>query len=306
MIKDLGDVGTYTIVQERLVLKTPGRKFSPRRDSKTHTPHDYYLHDFDPKTAKIGDIVDVGHYRKENSYIVTLDHNKRFILVRLPDEGHSGYGTIPLTISSFFKNAIDAYQDIDDIQYIHLSPSDKGLKKYFFHEKSVPRKYTYRYHTSSDEVEVSDPQTQKTVSLDRSGKKLGSYLTSMLKENKTKQKEIRLLVRFEYSPKRKTEIQKLSFQRQTNPKTQQKYRTLRQKYSHEARQFRERKETQLDDLFIKNKLSAEYDGGGGGSYKSYTYYHISGSKTNVDKTLKVLSKLDQTNDVGTYTVSVSS
>lgn len=305
-MKDLGDVGTYTVVQQKLILKTPGRKFSPRRDSKTHVPNEYYLHQFNPKTAKVGDIVDVGNYRKENSYVVTLDANKRFILLRLPDEGHSGYGTIPLSVSSFFKNAIDAYKDMDDIQYIHLSPSDKGLKKYFFHDKSVPRKYTYRYHTSSDEVEVTDPTTRKTLSLDRSGKKLGAYLTSMLKQSKVKQKEAKILVRFDYNPKRKTEIQKLSFQGQTNPKIQQKYRTLRQKYSDEARQFRQRKHTQLEDLFIKNKVSAEYGGGGGGSYASYSYYRLSGSATHVDKTLKTLSKLNQNNDIGKYTVSVAS
>ena len=105
-------------MEKKFVLKTPGRKYSTTKDSKTIPPRQLYLNQVDPKNVRVGDIIDAGNYRKENSYIVTLDANKKLRLIPLPDQGHSGYGTIPLSVSSFFKNAIDAFKDKEDITII--------------------------------------------------------------------------------------------------------------------------------------------------------------------------------------------
>lgn len=296
-MRDLGDLGKYQVLQKKLVLRSPGRKQS-KKDSKTLPPRQFYLDDLDPKDVRVGDIVDAGSYRKENSYIVAPGEDKRLRLIPLPDQGHSGYGTIPLSISSFFKDAIAAFKDKDDIQYIHLSTKDQGLKSHFFKGKTVPRKYAYRYYVSGDELEITDPVTKKTLSIDSSGKRIGSYITNYFKPKKD-HADMRILIQYKYDPKRKAELQKLYQQ----DSTQQEYLNLKKKYNQQRDQFRDAKKERVQDIFIKNNIVELYGGGSGGSYHNSNYYNLSGSKKSLDKAFKELVKLNETSARGSYKIT---
>lgn len=289
---NLGDLGRYQVINKEFVLKEPGRKYSPTKDSKTRLPNEYHIDDLDPTLVKVGDIIDVGHYRKENSYIVSLDDNKRLVLIRLPDEGHSGYGTIPLSVSSFFPNAITAYKDVDDIDRVHLSPKDEGLQILFFHGQPVPQQYRYVYRPSADEVDIFDPKTGKALTINRSGKKTGAFLKSFFM--KKQEIPVKVLVEFRYNKNRESQLEQ-----QTD---EQKYQSLRRKYSQEANDFKTKKFSQLQDILIKNNISQERGSSGGGSYHSFRNYILSGTKTSLDKTLKELKKINQTNGIGSFTI----
>ena len=300
-MRDLGDLGRYQVVQKKLVLVSPGRKQSSKKDSKTLPPRQFYLSDFDPKIARVGDIVDAGNYRKENSYIVAPGEDKKLRLIPLPDQGHAGYGTIPLQVSSFFRNALAAFKDKDDIQYIHLSPRDQGLKSHFFKGKTVPRKYTYRYYVSGDELEITDPVTKKNLYIDSSGKRIGRYITNYFKPNKD-HIDVRILVEYKYNQKRRAELQKLSQLGQEDESADQEYKRLRQRYNSQRDQFRDQKKEQIQQICIRNNIVELYDGGSGGSYRNSSYYKLSGSKKSLDKALKELVKLNETTARGSFQI----
>ncbi|NBV51662.1 hypothetical protein EBR78_10665 [bacterium] len=245
--------------------------------------------------------MDAGNYRKENSYIVAPGEDKKLRLIPLPDQGHAGYGTIPLQVSSFFRNALAAFKDKDDIQYIHLSPRDQGLKSHFFKGKTVPRKYTYRYYVSGDELEITDPVTKKNLYIDSSGKRIGRYITNYFKPNKD-HIDVRILVEYKYNQKRRAELQKLSQLGQEDESADQEYKRLRQRYNSQRDQFRDQKKEQIQQICIRNNIVELYDGGSGGSYRNSSYYKLSGSKKSLDKALKELVKLNETTARGSFQI----
>lgn len=303
MLKDLGDLGVYNLQQRgQLFLQKAGRKFSKKKDPNTLSPRQFYFQELNPSKARVGDIVNLDDYRKSRSYVVAVDPTKKLFLMRLPDEGHSGYGTVPLTISSFFKNAIDAYKNIDDIQYIHLSPKDQGLKTYFFKGKTVPRKYTYRYAVSADEVEVHDPVTGKTLGIDRSGNKIGAFMTHFFKPQKTV--DANILVQYRYNPERKAELQRLYQQSDENQQLYHKYKKLKEQYSTQARQFKDTKLRALKNILIKKKIVEQPNGGSGGSYHSSSRYILTGTDKNLKSALKDIEKLNQHGPRGSYEIKI--
>lgn len=303
MIRNLGDLGVYQVKQDDiLTLKTPGRKYSTKKDSKTQPPDEFSLSKLDPRHIRVGDIVDVSEYRKTHSYIVFLNPQKRLILVPLETTG-AGYGIIPLSISSFFKNAIDAFGDKTDIHEVQLSPKDKGLKEYFFKGKTVPRAYSYEYMNVTDTVDVYDPVSKKTIPIDRSGRMLAPYLRKMFKTVPTN--VLKFNVSFAFNPQRKQQIDKLWTQVQQGTRTEQQYRQLKLAHYETWRAFRAKKNKQIENIFIKNYVKSEFGGGGGGAYQSKYRYTAEGSKTALDKVKKALLKLNQTTPDGSIHIQLA-
>ena len=302
MIRNIGDLGVYQVTQnDTLKLKTPGRKYSTRKDSKTLPPREFFMHELNPHDVRVGDIINVSDYRKTDSYIVTLNPQKKLVLVPLPTGG-SGYGTIPLSISSFFKNAIDAFGDKVDLHEIDLSPKDKGLKEYFFKGKTVPRIYSYTYNVTTDTVDVHDPVSKKTVTIDRSGKMLAPYLRKMFKNVATD--VLKFNVSFAFNPQRKEQIDRLWTQVQQGTRTEQQYRRLKAAHYNTWRAFRDKKTKQMDDIFIKNYIKTEFGGGGGGAFHTKYRYIAEGTNTALNKAKKALVKLNQTTPDGSLTIQL--
>lgn len=291
MIKNLQDLGTYQVIDQELKLKTPGRKYSPVKDQKDRRIHEYFKTDIDPSKMKVGDIIDFSDYRKTDSYIVTLDANKRLELIRLPDEGASGYATIPLSVSSFFKDAIDAFQDATDIQYIYLKPTDKGLKSHFFKGNPVPRKYKYVYFVPGDELIIKDPESNKVLQIDSSGKRIGSYITHFFKDKTTS--KINISVRYDYNPEKKKELQLLYKEGKDDDDKYQQYLKRKETYGKDSKSFIQNKHEKMDDILVKNKIVQNDQGSGGGTYHKYKYYSLEGTDRSLKKAYKELTALDQ-------------
>jgi len=298
MIKEYGDLGIYQLKPNgQLVVKSSGRKYSTRKDSKTAAPKSYSEQHLKPKEVRVGDIIDFGKFRREDSYIVGLDRDKKLVLMELPDEGASGYGTIPLSVSSFFKNAIDAYRNQIDIELIHLSPRDKGLKEYFFKGKTVPRKYTYTYDVANDEVIVHDPVSKKTIEIDRTGDKLAPYLNKYFKTIDSDTAHIS--VHFEFNEQKKQQLKALQSQEQ-----QQRYQKRLALYKKEYQEFVNDKLNKIKEIYLKNVITTEFDGGSGGSFHSNNKYVLLGSKKGIEKTKKQLLKLNETTPNGSLDIKI--
>lgn len=302
MIKNLGELGNYQCIDESLKCIAPGRKYSTKKDSKTNQARDFFLDELNPKDVHVGDIINIGDFRKDNSYIATLDKDKKIYLMPLPDEGASGYGTIPLNVSSFFKNAIEAFKNINDIEFIHLSPKDKGLKEKFFKGHTVPQKYEYLYYVYTNELNITDPDTKKTLLIDTSGKRIGPYIKNFFKQKEMQEK--RIFVSFRFNPKQKSDLQKLYLQGKDNDNFD-KYDKLKYKYNKKFSSFINDKKEEIQNILIKNNIVELDDGSGGGSYHRYHYYLLNGTKKSLNKALKELATLDQISQNGVLQIKPS-
>lgn len=303
IVRNLGDLGIYQVTQnDILTLKTPGRKYSAKKDSRTRLPQEFLLNDLvDTRHVRVGDIVDVSDYRRTHSYIVSLNPQKKLMLVPL-ETTSSGYGIIPVAVSSFFKNAIDAFGQKVDVHTIELSPTDKGLKEYFFKGKTVPRAYAYEYTTVTDTVDVFDPVSERTITMDRSGRMPASYLRKMFKTVPTQ--VLKFNVSFAFNPQRKQHINKLWAQVQQGKRTEEQYREAKLAHYHPWKAFRDTKKKQMENIFIKNHIKTEFAGGRGGSFQTTSRYTAEGTKTALAKARTALLKLNETTPDGSVRIQL--
>jgi hypothetical protein len=144
LIKDLGDLGIYTIENRYYILETPGRKYDPKKEFNKQ-PREYEMWHLNPKDVRLGDILVTYGFRRAGDYIVSLDEDQRLIIKRFGDR--SGYGKVPLSVSSHFTNAIQTYvsMEIYDLHSIELSYRDEGLRK-LFNNIDLPEDYDYLYY----------------------------------------------------------------------------------------------------------------------------------------------------------------
>jgi hypothetical protein len=304
MIKDLGELGTYQQKQSQFVLKTPGRKYNKKKEDQK-LPRDYLLNDFDPKDVRLGDLIAVSEERRGDSYIVSLDSKKHLVLVKLPIDG-SGYGIIPLSVSSHFKNAINAFKDAVDIKYIKLSPKDEGLKQYFFKNDKVLKKYNYEYWVNGDELIISDPNSKKSLSLSKQTFQLLDYKPNKFINkffDKKPKETLNIRVSVGLNDSRNLELKQLYKQSQENDQLYDKYIDLRKKYMQQKQHLAKSKDTKFKKILLQNNIVSIYNGGGYQSNGlSYTYYKLNGTKKSLQNVFKQLTQLNQNTQSGKYQI----
>jgi len=290
MIKNLGDLGTYQEKNSKhLVLLSPGRKYNSKKESDL-SPGEFYWNELKPEDARLGDIID-RDYRKTESYIVSLDSKKKLILVELPEDG-SGYGIIPLSVSIYFKNAINTFKDKEDIKYIELSPNDLGLKQYFFKDNKIPKKYHYKYWITGDELIITDPLTNKTLELTQErAKLLNGKINEFIKHffNKRPKENLQISVTVNFSNERKSELQQLNQQSQNDDELYEKYQELKKQYNQQKRQFEKSKATKLEKLLLDKNVVGTHKGGSGNT----THFILHGTKRSLNQVEKEIKELNQ-------------
>ena len=200
---DLGKMGVYEVRQKTLHRKSSGRKIESRKDSKTRIVQSFPLfqHGVQDSQLRVGDVLVLDSYRHGHSYLVHVGQDKKVFLEPNKDTSGSGYLTIPLSVSKYFKNAVHSFGSVEDVYTIELSPRDEYLKQVLFGNQTVPRTFEYEWRVPTHELQVHDPKTKKYLYLTLDELQpipdIAKYLKTQFLELKKKQTRFEFGIKYE-------------------------------------------------------------------------------------------------------------